>query len=151
MNRKIKQFIKSEVTRQGFVPGTFNHAQRCVWMEVAWTGAQRWAQEQPLPSYEDVISFGELVEPGRNISCPRKCRVMVGGRECPPAEEVPRLLKGWLEALPRLTPDEAYKEFELIHPFVDGNGRVGKIIHNWLNRTLDDPVLVQDFFGQGIP
>lgn len=38
-----------------------------------------------------------------------------------------------------------------IHPFYDGNGRTGKILHNWLLGTLDDPVLVYDYFGGGNP
>ena len=49
------------------------------------------------------------------------------------------------------TADDAYLEFQRIHPFVDGNGRVGKILHNWLNDTLHDPILVKDYFGGGNP
>jgi hypothetical protein len=49
------------------------------------------------------------------------------------------------------TVDEWYLGFEWIHPFRDGNGRTGKILHNWLNGTLDEPVLVQDYFGGGNP
>lgn len=50
-----------------------------------------------------------------------------------------------------LSPDEFYVEFEKIHPFVDGNGRTGKILHNWLLGTLGDPVLIKDYFGGGNP
>ena len=47
------------------------------------------------------------------------------------------------------TVDEWYLAYEWIHPFRDGNGRSGKILHNWLGGTLDDPVLVPDYFGHG--
>ena len=49
------------------------------------------------------------------------------------------------------TVDDWYLCYEGIHPFLDGNGRTGKILHNWLLGTLDDPVLVEDYFGGGNP
>ncbi len=49
------------------------------------------------------------------------------------------------------TADDWYLAFEAIHPFTDGNGRTGKILHNWLLRTLDQPELVADYFGGGNP
>lgn len=50
-----------------------------------------------------------------------------------------------------VTVDDWYLAFEAIHPFGDGNGRTGKVLHNWLLGTLDDPVLVADYFGGGNP
>jgi len=40
---------------------------------------------------------------------------------------------------PPLTPQSLYVLFEKIHPRVNGNGREGKIIFNWLSGTLDCP------------
>jgi hypothetical protein len=36
---------------------------------------------------------------------------------------------------------EFYQEFETLHPFNDGNGRVGAILFNLLNDTLSDPIV----------
>jgi hypothetical protein len=47
--------------------------------------------------------------------------------------------------------DEWYAAFEFLHPFRDGNGRTGKILFNWLTGTLENPVLMLDYFGQGTP
>ena len=49
------------------------------------------------------------------------------------------------------TADDWYLAYEAIHPFGDGNGRTGKILHNWLLGTLDEPVLVEDYFGGNNP
>jgi fido (protein-threonine AMPylation protein) len=56
-------------------------------------------------------------------------------------------MKKWEENLPNMTPEQAYYEFEIIHPFRDGNGRTGKIIYNWLMGTLRAPVFPPDMFG----
>lgn len=44
------------------------------------------------------------------------------------------------EALTALTPLQVYIEFEKIHPFSDGNGRVGLIIFNALNGSIETPL-----------
>lgn len=49
------------------------------------------------------------------------------------------------------TADDWYLAFEAVHPFGDGNGRSGKVLNNWLLGTLNEPVLVADYFGGGNP
>jgi hypothetical protein len=49
------------------------------------------------------------------------------------------------------TVDDWYVAFEAVHPFSDGNGRSGKVLHNSLSGTLEDPVLVSDYFKGGNP
>jgi Fic family protein len=40
----------------------------------------------------------------------------------------------------KLSPKEAHIQFEFIHPFVDGNGRVGRILYNAHRRQLGKQV-----------
>lgn len=47
--------------------------------------------------------------------------------------------------------DQFYYEYEEIHPFVDGNGRSGKILYNYLLGRLDDPIMPPNFFGSANP
>lgn len=46
-----------------------------------------------------------------------------------------------------LGPVDFYREFEWIHPFIDGNGRVGSILYNWKVGTLNEPTAPPDLFG----
>lgn len=147
----VQQFIEEEVERQGFPRGKPIWRERCTWMAMAWGWAMAMQIERALPSKDNVEALGSMVEREANMNGFRQCDIYVGGRKGAPPSEIPRLMKAWALALPGLTADEAYYEFELIHPFEDGNGRTGKIIHNWMLGRLWDPVLVKDFFGCGNP
>ncbi len=68
----------------------------------------------------------------------------------PPPEDVPRLMKGFIPRLRaharRLHPVDhaalAHKEFVFIHPFVDGNGRVARLIMNLILAGSGYPVTI---------
>lgn len=57
--------------------------------------------------------------------------VRVGEHHAADHSEVNQLMESWLSDLPKMTPLIAHIRFEIIHPFVDGNGRVGRMIYWW--------------------
>lgn len=119
------------------------------WMVEAWVYAVD-AQKYGPPGIGNIQVIGSLVEPHKNESSYwRRSDVMVGYDVMPHSILLPRLMLLLVEAWDTLSSDEWYKEFEEIHPFIDGNGRTGNILWNWHRGTLD-PALISfppDFWG----
>ena len=159
---KISEYISEEVARQGHNIHAVDGAIRVGWMTQAWEWAQAESKSSRLPTVSHIREIGRMIEPIKNdpersLNGFRSVGVRVGDRICCRPEDVlPRLLHLWefLDSIPGLGAVGAltfYKEFELIHPFVDGNGRTGKILLNWLTGTLDAPVFPpDDLWGEPI-
>lgn len=62
----------------------------------------------------------------RNVSA---TNVSVGGRLAPDHSFIENLMIGWLQDVPKMTPLIGHVRFESIHPFVDGNGRTGRMLY----------------------
>jgi hypothetical protein len=145
---KVLDYVAEEVQRQGHNTNRSEGVWRVVWMLEAWRQAQMCSTTLDL---NFVIGLGRLIEPSKNHHTLRNCMVFVGDKQPPPPDKVFGLLIEWWQNLHEHTPLENYRAFEDIHPFVDGNGRAGKIILNWLNNTLDDPIFPPyDFWGRPI-
>jgi Fic family protein len=75
----------------------------------------------------------------------RDCNVRVGGDVPPSPNAVPELVSELLSTTPE-TPFEAldwHIRFEKIHPFADGNGRIGRLIYLWhcYSHLNHDPIM----------
>ena len=89
----------------------------------------------------------------------RDCDVWIGDDLCPKHITIPNLMKQWFNITKKLMDDHfdsttnkftaleiawiSHHMFEVVHPFIDGNGRTGRLL---LNKVLSDlghdPVIV---------
>jgi len=146
---EIIPYITEEVTRQGHDIHTKDGLERVGWMLDGWCYALSGTEHDRVrPTVFDAETLGKMIEPSKNVYGFRLVNVRVGMRSCPDYSEVRPKIVTLFEEGDLLTPIEFYKEFELIHPFRDGNGRVGKIIYSWLLGRLHDPIFPPgDLFG----
>ena len=134
--KKIVKFCSEECKRQRSgelsVSDMFN-----AWM---WTmGTCRDAVEKnDVVSVAAILKIGQIVEPKVNLRGFRRCAVMIGGHIKKP-QDFDRALEHLCSSAIVSDPVEFFRQFEMIHPFEDGNGRTGVILYNAMLNTLEDP------------
>lgn len=84
----------------------------------------------------------------------RDCAVFIGGRRAMNWMQIPARLREWMAAMNMSMQNEKNKsplerrarglhvEYEKIHPFIDGNGRTGRMFMNWHRLYIGLPILV---------
>ena len=165
----IVKFCAEECKRQD------SGEESVAWMINAYNYAtERFAVDQTVTE-EDVLEMLRLIEPEQNANGYRLVPVTVGGGPAIPWENISRQIGNLLEAQDRIgvtddteesgdgeTGDDEtpfarrqkqnatafYTELEKIHPGKDGNGRLGAILFNVKNGTLNQPVAAPDVFAK---
>lgn len=80
----------------------------------------------------------------------RTCQVYIGNREGIPYQQIPDAIAQWLYVSSKAPTAEfidewikqAHIQYETIHPFVDGNGRTGRMFLNYQRIKAGLPLLV---------
>jgi Fic family protein len=74
----------------------------------------------------------------------RDCPVYIGGRVALPHTLIENLVMEWCDRMNEFErehdEDELHVLYEYIHPFIDGNGRTGRLFYNWLRLQRGEPI-----------
>lgn len=107
------------------------------------------AKKDPPLDVDDILCVHKLLMHRLWPEIAGKIRhenVQVGGRVCPSHDKAGPLLEMWCETFSNLKTEKdikrAHIEFEFIHPFRDGNGRVGRLIFLWQYVNIGLPLKI---------
>lgn len=101
---------------------------------------------------DHVREIGYRVEPKKNRPYRyfRETPVLINGHPAGVSpDNIEHAVYQLLGSQTDLTADEFYQEFEDIHPFIDGNGRVGAIFWNWRASILHHPSSPPEYMARG--
>lgn len=70
----------------------------------------------------------------------RKIDVYIGGHAALAPDKIEEAMARWLDSYLDMDPIKAHVLFEKIHPFVDGNGRTGRLLLWWTQAKRGEPL-----------
>ena len=99
-----------------------------------------------LPSEDDVLHLAGVVEPTTMGRYRTTAVIFRHGGSSASAAIVPGAMAHLFNLLERSTDAREFvHHFLAIHPFADGNGRLGFLLYNWLARQLNDPLPLPEY------
>lgn len=143
LKEKIEAACLVECNRQGV-----GFVERQQLMYAYYTMLKNDETESPSFSMETVLSWGKLVEPIKASGLRRTPVTFANGAMGLNPDLIPRVMDSLFANRENMTVDEFVKEFLIIHPFTDGNGRTAFILYNALMGNPTEPVALPDYFGE---
>ena len=108
---------------------------------------KEWRDKKKL-SLAEILTLSSMVEPEKAKGLRRTPVTFANGTSGLSPDLIPRALEALLEGQEEIPLDVFVKEFLVIHPFVDGNGRTAFLLYNLLAKNFDYPVALPDYFGK---
>lgn len=108
-----------------------------------WLDSQRTINASVVKRLHKIVTQTQKDLPEEAKGAFRTIQVYVGKHVPPKPEDLKKEMAKWFKDWKTLTPKEAHIRFETIHPFQDGNGRVGRMLMWWMERKKgQEPTLL---------
>ena len=137
-----KEFIR----HSNLIEGVDNEAEdKQCWEAWLWLKDQKIISQIVMLELHRKIMINQM---GNIAGHFRNVQVYVGNHVPPNGEIMRGQLYGWgldlLERYDKFTPREMHVRFEKIHPFLDGNGRTGRMLMWWHELKVgQDPTMIR--------
>lgn len=104
-------------------------------------------QNKTFLTVNDILALSTIIEPQKANTLRRTPVTFANGSTGLSPDLIPRALESLLAFQTEMPLDTFVKEFLVIHPFVDGNGRTAFVLYNDLAGNGDKPKALPDYFG----
>lgn len=103
----------------------------------------------------DLCEFVEICQPGARIRLEPGMNVHVGDRNAPPGGPIVQSsISNILQAVNgKASPYLTHHRYETLHPFMDGNGRSGRVLWAWMMLDQDQHIsrgFLHEFYYQAL-